>query len=519
MQKSYTKNYLKIYLWQGVSLVLNFLSMFVVIPYLTSDPTTYGIYTVCISFSIFLAYADLGFMSAGQKYASESFATGDRDEEIKIIGFTNFILLVFLILFSVIFLFLSTRPELLVKDLKTIEQKHVASSLLVLLAIFTPTTLLQRLLQMIFGIRMEDFIIQRTNTIGSIIRILSVLWFFRDGNYNIIGYFLFTQIVNLIAALITLQFARVKYNYDFKKLFLSLSFNKVIFKKMKGLAFTSLFVTISWILYYELDTVAIGKLLGAREVAIYAIGLTVLAFFRSILGILFSPFNVRFNHFVGSGEEENLKSFYLQIVSILAPVVMFPIIAIAIFAKPLIITWVGGDYSDSVTAVQFLVFCNFFAFITYPTNFMLLAKERQKEMYIINTILPVVFWTGIVFTIGVWGVKSFAIFKFIAFLFSAVVLYRLMIGYLKINVLKSLKIIFSPLFLPTLFLTLTSFTVRQYMPDEKSKVYLVIVVGVMGVLILTSFVILYLTSVKWRIQLNKIIKGLGINNFQKLNKK
>ncbi|OXA71468.1 hypothetical protein B0A67_11765 [Flavobacterium aquidurense] len=517
MQKSYTKNYLKIYLWQGVSLVLNFLSMFVVIPYLTSDPTTYGIYTVCISFSIFLAYADLGFMSAGQKFAAESFAKGDRDEEIKIIGFTNFILLLFLILFSIIFVYLSTQPELLVKDLKTIEQKHVASSLLLLLAIFTPTTLLQRLLQMIFGVRMEDFIIQRTNTIGSIIRILSVLWFFRDGNYNIIGYFSFAQVVNLIAALITLQVARVKYDYDFKKLFLSISFNKIIFRKIKGLAFASLFVTISWILYYELDTVAIGKLLGASDVAIYAIGLTILAFFRSILGILFSPFNVRFNHFVGNGEEENLKSFYLQIVSIFAPIVMFPMIAIAIFAKPLVITWVGEDYCDSVPIVQYLVFCNFFAFITYPTNFILLAKERQKELYFISTILPVVFWTGIVITIGIWGVKSFAIFKFIAFLFSALVLFKLMIGYLKINLLESLKIIFSPLFLPILFLTLTSFVVRQYMPVEKSKVYLLVVVGVIGVLILASFIILYLTSLKWRIQLNKIIKGFGIKKFQKSN--
>ena len=69
--------------------------MFVVIPYLTSNPTIYGIYSVCISFSIFLAYADLGFMGAGQKYAAEYFARKEYDEEIKVIGFTNFILFVF----------------------------------------------------------------------------------------------------------------------------------------------------------------------------------------------------------------------------------------------------------------------------------------------------------------------------------------------------------------------------------------------------------------------------------------
>jgi O-antigen/teichoic acid export membrane protein len=117
--------------------------MFVVIPYLTSEPITYGIYSVCISFSIFLAYADIGFIGAGQKYAAEYFAKGDKEQEIKVIGFTNFILLVFLLLFSVGFFILSQQPELLVKGIDTINQHHIASSLLLSLAIFTPITFLQ----------------------------------------------------------------------------------------------------------------------------------------------------------------------------------------------------------------------------------------------------------------------------------------------------------------------------------------------------------------------------------------
>lgn len=511
MQQSYTKNYLKIYLWQGVSLVLNFLSMFVVIPYLTSDPTTYGIYSVCISFSIFLAYADLGFMGAGQKYAAEYFAKGDKEAEVKVIGFTNFILAVFLLLFSAGFFILSQQPELLVKGIATINQKYVASSLLLILAIFTPTTLLQRLLQMIFGIRMEDFIIQRTTIIGSLFKILSVLWFFRAGNYDIVGYFLFTQIVNFLAAIITMLIARKRYNYNFRDLFHSIYFNKEVFDQTKGLAFASLFITVSWILYYELDSVAIGKFLGANQVAIYAIGLTVLSFFRSIFGIFFSPFNVRFNHFVGSGDESALKSFYLQIVIILGPVVVFPIIAIAILARPIVLTWVGVEYSSSIAVIQFLVFCNIFAFITYPTNFMLIAKEQQKTLYFVNTLLPFIFWAGIAFTIRSWGVNSFAVFKLVAFLFSAIVLFKLMIVYLNLTILDSVRKIFFPMLLPLLFLIFSSFLVRGYLPQEKSKINLLIVAIVMGGLILFSFVIQYFASKKWRQQISTTI-GVFKNN-------
>lgn len=505
MQQSYTKNYLKIYLWQGLSLVLNFLSMFVVIPYLTSDPTTYGIYSVCISFSIFLAYADLGFMGAGQKYAAEYFAKGDIEEEIKVIGFTNFILLVFLLLFSIGFFVLSQQPELLVKGIETANQHYVASSLLLILAIFTPTTLLQRLLQMIFGVRMEDFIVQRSNIIGSVFKILSVLWFFRAGKYDIVGYFLFTQIVNFLAALITLFIARKRYNYNFRDLFCSIYFNKAVFNKTKGLAFASLFITISWILYYELDSVAIGKFLGANQVAVYAIGLAVLTFFRSILGILFSPFNVRFNHFIGSGDETVLKSFYLQIVTILAPFVVFPIITIAILARPIVLTWVGTDYFASIEVIQFLVFCNIFAFITYPTNFMLVAKEQQKTLYFVNTLLPFVFWIGVAFTISILGVNSFAVFKLVAFVFSAFVLYKLMIDYLKLNILDSINKIFFPMLFPVLFLIFASFSVRGYLPEEKSKMNLLIVAIVMGGFIVVSFVIQYFASEKWRQQMSKTL--------------
>ena len=505
MQQSYTKNYLKIYLWQGVSLVLNFLSMFVVIPYLTSDPITYGIYSVCISFSIFLAYADLGFMGAGQKYAAEYFAKGDNEEEMKVIGFTNFILLVFLILFSIVFFVLSRQPELLVKGIASAYQHNISSALLLILAIFTPTTLLQRLLQMIFGVRMEDFIIQRTNIIGSVFKILSVLWFFREGKYDIVGYFLFTQIVNFIAAFITLLIARKRYNYNFRALFGSIYFNRAVFDKTKSLAFTSLFITISWILYYELDSVAIGKLLGAGQVAVYAIGLTVLSFFRSILGILFSPFSVRFNHFIGYRDEEGLKSFYLQVVTIMSPVVVFPIIAIAIFAKVFVLTWVGRDYLDSVQVIQFLVYCNVFAFITYPTNFMLIAKEHQKALYFVNTLLPFIFWIGIFFTISFLGVNSFAVFKLVAFVFSALVLYKLMLNYLNFTVLDSVNKIFYPMLFPMLFLIFASFLIRGYLPEEKSKINLLIVAIVIGGLIVVSFVIQYFASEKWRQQMSKTL--------------
>jgi len=506
MQKSYTKNYLKIYSWQGVSLILNFLSMFIVIPYLTSEPTIYGIYTVCISMSIFLAYADLGFMGAGQKYAAEYFAKGDHREEIKVIGFTHFILLVFLLLFSIIFLILSFHPEFLLKNLASGKQVVIASSLLLILALSSPITLLQRLLQMIFGIRLEDYIVQRTNIAGSLLKILSVLWFFRNGQYNIVGYFLFAQIVNFFAALLTLLIARKRYNYDFELLFKSFHFNKTVFLKTKKLAFTSLYLTLTWILYYELDPATIGKLLGASQVAIYAIGLAILSFFRSILGIIFSPFSARFNHFVGLGDKEGLKSFFTQVVIVMTPIVIIPIITITLLASPIILSWVGSAYFESIEIAQYLVLCNLFAFISYPTGMALMAKERLNEMYLVNSLMPFIFWSGILVTYHLLGLKSFAIFKLIAFSLSAIAYYVIMLKFLHLNFLKSIKEIFLPVLFPILFIFISSVLIRDYLPCEKSKINLLIVAISAACLISVSFIIQYFSSTNWRNQISKTLR-------------
>ncbi len=506
--QSYTKNYLKIYFWQGISLVLSFLSMFVVIPYLTADPNIYGIYTVCLSISIFLSYADLGFLSAGQKYAAEYYIREEKNEEIKVIGFTGLILLVFLLLLSVLFTYLSFNPTLLVKNLAVESGYSVASSLLLILALFTPVTLFQRIAQMIFSIRIEDFIIQRSNIVASILKIISVLWFFRDGEYDIVGYFLFTQVINLIAILVNFIIARVRYNYDFKALFKAFYFDVEVYNKIKKVAFTSLFVTVSWVLYYELDPLVISKVLGANQVAVYAIGLTVLSFFRSILGIMFSPFNARFNYFVGNNDEEGLKNFFIQIVTTFAPFVVLPIIALTVLSKPLILSWVGSDYTESILITQFLLCCNLFAFFTYPAGILLLAQERVKDMFKINLLIPVVYWLGILITFKLLGLNSFAVFKLVAFFISASFYYLLIFRYLKISFSDMFFKLFKPLFLPVVSLVGLGLVFINYMPNYKSKLNLLIVAMVIGFLILVSFLVLFVFSDSWRKNLSRILSNL-----------
>lgn len=503
---SYTANYLKIYFWQGAAFVLRFLSLFIVVPYLTKEPAIYGIYAICVSISIFLNYADLGFLRAGQKYSAECCVRGDRVEEMMFIGFGTFVLLVFTLLCASIFLYLGFHPQSLINGLDSPKNLFIASRLLLILAVFTPVTVLQRMVSMIFNIRLEGYINMRISLLGSIITIGSVFYFFRSGNYYIVQYFLFSQSINFGVVLICFWLAKRNYNYNIKQLFKYVRFDSVIYRKTYDLAYSGLYLMIVWIVFYELDQLAIGKFIGPEKVAVYAVAFAFATFFRTIYGILFSPFTVRANYFVGNGDDEGLKNFTIQIMSLSAPLVILPTISFALVAEPFILSWVGANYIESIDLVIYFSLAYTLSFISYSGSMILIAKLRIRETFIVGTIKPLIYWIGILSTYSFMGLSSFGLFKLTASLISIIYYIYILKKYLEIKFLALTKKIFYPSLLPLIFLVTILIVVNKLMPDEKSRLNLLIVLGVTGSSIIVSFLIQYVMSADIRIVVKNLLR-------------
>ena len=68
-----------------------------------------------------MSYSDIGFLSAGQKFAAEEFSKNNIEEEKKVIGFTIAILLVLLIPFFITMMFFSIYPAFIIKDFDLID--------------------------------------------------------------------------------------------------------------------------------------------------------------------------------------------------------------------------------------------------------------------------------------------------------------------------------------------------------------------------------------------------------------
>ena len=311
----YRKNFIKIYFWQVISVLLGFAALFVVVPYISSNKIIYGIYSVCTSLTIFFAYADLGFLSSGNKYAAEYYVKGEHQEEIKIVGFTSFIMVSVFAVLALGVIVLGLFPKLLIPELVNgSEQMRIARWLLFVLAISCPILILQRLLNLIFTIRVEDFKFQRMNVIGNVIRILSVIFFFGNGRYLIVEYYVFYQLVNLSVVLTALLYVRSHYGYALRDLVGAFRFDKTIFDKVKGLTGASLVITISSIIYYELDQVVISNVLGIEAVAMYAVALSALQLVRTFCSVVYSPYTSRYNHFIGLKDYQGLTHFVKKMI-------------------------------------------------------------------------------------------------------------------------------------------------------------------------------------------------------------
>ena len=93
-----------------------------IIPRISNNPNIYALYSVVLSLMIFLQYADLGFLGAGQKYAAEAFAKKEEVRECKILGFVHYILFLAIILYTLILIYFYFNPELIFKHINNEER-------------------------------------------------------------------------------------------------------------------------------------------------------------------------------------------------------------------------------------------------------------------------------------------------------------------------------------------------------------------------------------------------------------
>lgn len=506
---TYFKNYILTYFWQILSLFLSFASYYVVIPFISSDKEIYGIYAVCISLMLFFSYADLGFITSSQKYAAEYFAKKDIKNEIRQIAFGTLVLLIMILCIAVLFCFVYYDPSILISSITDYsESYYIAKKLILTIIIFSPFIALRKAIFIIFDVRLESFISQRVLVVTSLIKVSSVFYFFSETKYDIVSYFLFIQCLDLLATITCFIIAKVKYHYDFYFFVKSMKYTREVFQKVKKLAFSSLLISFSWILYYELDTVVIGKLLGAESVAVYAIAFSIISLFRAMFGILFVPYQSRLNYFKAEEDFQGMKLFALNMIKFSFPLVIIPISIIYFAVDSIILSWVGDSYYESIRVAKWLILCNLFAFISYPSNQLMSTLEKNKMMIQISIVIPFVYWIGVFFTYRFMGIESFAFFKFMSFMVSISFNFYFLKNSLSLSYKNLFQDLFREYWKTILILCILIYFTVPYLTSEFSKQGLIMNILLIGGIFMIVFISLLFNSKSYNLLITEKIKKL-----------
>ena len=504
----YSKQYLKIYLWKTLSILLGFVSLFVIIPYLATDKTLYGIYSVCTSLTIFFSYADLGFLSSGIKYAAEYYITGDYKNEVKVIGFTAFFMTVVFIVINLIILFLAIKPQIIIPELTiNSEQYFIARKLILLLAVSCPLVICQRVLQIIYMVRVEEYKFQQFSIFGSILRIISVFFFFGEGTYNIVGYYAFYQLVNLIV-IIGAFYGIKQYGYKIKDFILAFKFDKIVFNQEKALSLSSFVFMLSMILYNELDQIVISNIYGVSIVSIYAIAFSIMTYMRTYCGLVYSPFISRFNHFTGLGDYIGLVNFTKKIIIVFAPILIIPLLNVALYSNAFVVSWVGEEYVSSSILISWMVLSYVANFITTPLTSYMTAMEKNWKIVIGAILLPLVYWMGIFIISKYIGHKSFAVMKFLGPALLVYYYWKVIMNDIKKSNIEFLKFkdVFmsvAPYVIISVVLSYFIKPVLSYSHNIQSLIFNMLIIGLVIVFLL-AFALIF----------NKDLRNIIVNNWK-----
>lgn len=494
LESTNINKYVNILLWQGVAYFLQVFSLFFVVPYLTNNREIYGIYLIVISISTYLNYGDIGFLSSSQKYATEAFAKNDEQKEKEFLGFGVFIISVIASLFMLFLFLLSRNPNYIIKGLENEENRKVASTLILTLCLFIPVAVFKRVLNIVFDIRLASHQFQRLFLINTLLNIVAVQYFFDNQSYKITEYFLFSQVLNLFTCLLAATLLYKNFKFNILSLFSHVKFKKHIYKKARNLAYSGLLLMISWFLFYEIDQIVIGKYLGSEKVAIYGIAFTFSVFFRGLYGILFNPFMIRANYFMGLGKIEELKVFIYRLIIISAPLTILPTIALSLVSPKLILCWVGTDFQESTLISRYSALLYSLMFITSSINIYLIVIEKVRESVIAGILTPILFWGSVFYLMPEKQLLAFAMMKFMLIVLLG--LFYLIVAkyYLKISLKQIFLELFRILIFPLSFLIISFILMEDYLPAEKSKTNLIFIITFSVLWLLCSFFILLFTS-------------------------
>jgi len=430
--------------FQILSVCASFASIFVVVPFLISDPESYAIYAFSLSLCFFLTYGDFGFCRAAQKYCAEEFGRGCLDKELEYAGFLVAILGAISLSFAGLMSIAVYSPELLLPQLSPINS-NLASSLFLILAIFMPIqVLLQRFVTLIMSSRLKEYYALRHDLVANILKIAIVPLFDSSDGFLLEYYFMTTILLSIISASVSVWVIKFVLDFPVMSILKYVRFSHNAYAKMGSLASSTFFGTLLFILVYELDLIILSRFYSLEAVGAYAIAFTLVNFIRRLSSIIYSPLISLMNRFYGQGEKELVKKGFDLILKLSVPLFMVLIMVLFTGADQLIFLWLGVSKPLTLEIYQIMLIGLFFVGATNLSGILTTTLVLNRDIYLLG-LIPVILCFSTFFLLQVLlpelGVTSLAYSKAFATLGTSVFALFLFLRESVINFLTVIKFV------------------------------------------------------------------------------
>tara|TARA_B100001029_G_scaffold117481_1_gene97355 strand:- start:6508 stop:8055 length:1548 start_codon:yes stop_codon:yes gene_type:complete len=510
--KSYNTSILKNYLFSFLNLILRISLNLIAIPILSNTPEILAIYSICISLGIFFRYTDFGFITAGKKYAAEYVISNNLNLQIKLLGNSFSISFLISLTLSILILFVSFFPEIIISDLEFKKQySYVASILLVTLSISSLIQIFSNYVSSILEINLKKYY---CDIISIITASVSLIIFFLIDKTNkdwILIYYISIKVLDFIFLIAILILFKKKFEVGITQLLINFRPDNNLIKRGLKLSLTSIVTFLSAFIFYELDHLFLAKKLNLVSISMYSIAALGPFVLKTVFGLLFSPFEPIFNYI--KNQKNLYKEYFKKIVIFFFPITFISIISIALFSKEIIFTYVGSNYSDSILPFIYLCLAWSFSFIMYPSGIYLYSMEFNKRLILCSILQPALFWSLNFFHLSYYGNISIETFCFNK-MFSNLVIIPFYLYYLIrddfINIDLSYKL-FRSLFFSILVISILYAPIKNLLYIEKNILGLIFNILLIGSLILLIKIV-DLLVVKNQINVKELLSIKNINN-------
>jgi O-antigen/teichoic acid export membrane protein len=135
---------------------------------------------------------------------------------------------------------------------------------------------------------------------------------------------------------------------------------------------------IAEILRTKLDTVVVAGFVDMGSVTIYAIAISLVAFFTSAMVTTSAVLDPRFSQLKGLEKNEEISRLYLRSVLLFTSMAFSIGLTLVWIGKGFIALWVGPGYENSYTILVILITGQMFAAIQMPTISVLFSLNRHR---------------------------------------------------------------------------------------------------------------------------------------------